>query len=70
MEVTDEVTHKIHALMERFWKDVSGLPWQDSSWVKNVALREQSRTHFVNATANDIIDIMKGVDNATVPSND
>lgn len=45
---------KIAALVNRFWNDVAGLPWQDKSWVGNEALKEQTRTHFVNATIEDI----------------
>lgn len=70
MEVTQDQIDKVHALMERFWKDVASLPWTDPAWVNSGdSLKEPTRQHFVNATANDVIDVMKGVDNATVPSN-
>lgn len=70
MEVTEEQAYKIQMLMERFWKDVAGLPWQDKTWVGNEALKQQTRQHFVNATFQDVINVMKGEDDATVPSND
>lgn len=68
MEVSDGVKEEVRTLMERFWKDIAGLPWQDKSWSQNEAQREQTRQHFVNATANDVIDVIQGGMNADTTS--
>lgn len=66
----------VRALVERFWKDVSALPWQDPGWVKNEAIKEQTRKHFVNATTEDLMlafnqqELIKEDDDATTASND
>lgn len=70
MKLTDEQKAEIQVLMERFWNDVAGLPWQDKVWTRNLELRQQSKQHFVNATAEDVIKTVEGEANATTESND
>lgn len=63
---------RVRELVERFWKDVANLPWQDQVWVSNEALKEQTRQHYVNATTSDMWELfkLKEEDNATTASND
>lgn len=44
----------VRQIVERFWNDVAGLPWKDKVWTDNVALKEQTRQHYVNATTEDL----------------
>lgn len=70
MELSDEQKEQIKALMARFWTDVGGLPWTDQAWVSSPENREATKAHYVNATANDVINVVQGGDNATTTSND
>jgi malate synthase len=56
------VEEKVRELMNRFWRDVQGLPWADPSWVNNKGAREQTRNHFVEATTADVMKAVKKED--------
>lgn len=70
MELSEEQKDAIHVLMERFWKDVSALPWTDPGWVSNADNRQLTEQHYVTATANDVINLVQGGADATTASND
>lgn len=50
---------QVKEIVERFWKDVAGLPWKDKGWVGNEALKEQTRQHYVNATYADLMKVLE-----------
>jgi hypothetical protein len=54
---------EIRRIVERMWKDVASLPWQDASWVNSPERQEQTRQHFVKATTDDLIKIAEEKDN-------
>lgn len=55
---------EIQEIVERFWKDVASLPWQDKGWTDNPQARELSRQHFTKATTHDLYNLIKGKTNA------
>ena len=40
-------------LVERMWQDVATQPWTDPGYVGEA--RDMARTHFVNATTDDLV---------------
>lgn len=58
-KVCDDCRDKIHAIVERLWNDVNGLPWSDPQWLNNAGAREQTKQHYVNATVDDIVKLLE-----------
>jgi hypothetical protein len=51
---SEEQRQAVRTIVERFWKDIASLPWQDQGWVNNALAVEQTRQHYVEATINDL----------------
>lgn len=45
---------QIEDIVDRFWKDISSMPWHEQGFRPT----EETRVHFVTATVKDLLKIM------------